>query len=209
MNPFKTDQENFWAGDFGSEYIGRNDSAALIASNTRLFAEILSNTNGIHSVLELGANIGMNLQALRTLLPGAKLSAVEINKDAANRLRTSAVADEIFEESLLTFAPKRTYDLVFTKGVLIHIAPEALPSAYAQLYSASQRFLLVVEYYNPSPVAIPYRGHADRLFKRDFAGDLLDKYPDLQLRKYGFAYHRDPNFPADDLSWFLMEKVTK
>jgi len=31
-------------------------------------------------------------------------------------------------------------------------------------------------------------------------------YQDLQLIDYGFVYHRDPNWPQDDLHWFLMEK---
>lgn len=208
-NDFKTAQEGFWAGNFGSEYIRRNDSAALVATNTSLFGKILPSTHDIRTVLELGANIGMNLRALKVLLPSANLSAVEINKDAADLLRSSGVADKVFEQSLLAFEPEQTYDLVFTKGVLIHIAPEALHLAYEALYSASGRYVLTVEYYNPSPVSIPYRGHAERLFKRDFAGELLYKYPDLQLRDYGFVYHRDPNFPADDLTWFLLEKSAK
>jgi spore coat polysaccharide biosynthesis protein SpsF len=65
---------------------------------------------------------------------------------------------------------------------------------------------LICEYYNPSPVAIPYRGHSDRLFKRDFAGEMLEMFADLKLVDYGFAYHRDPAFPQDDITWFLMEK---
>lgn len=55
-------------------------------------------------------------------------------------------------------------------------------------------------------MTIPYRGHEQRLFKRDFAGEMLDAYPDLRLVDYGFVYRRDPVFPADDLTWFLMEK---
>jgi spore coat polysaccharide biosynthesis protein SpsF len=92
------------------------------------------------------------------------------------------------------------------KGVLIHINPEMLNTVYEKLYQASKRFILVCEYYNPSPVAIPYRGQTDRLFKRDFAGEMLEKYPDLCLVDYGFSYRRDPAFPQDDITWFLMEK---
>ena len=68
-------------------------------------------------------------------------------------------------------------------------------------------FIHVIEYYNPSPVAITYRGHDDRLFKRDFCGDLLDKFKDLELVDYGFCYRRDPVFQQDDMTWFLMRKV--
>ena len=35
---FKTEQENFWAGKFGTEYIRRNTGAALLASNLAFFS---------------------------------------------------------------------------------------------------------------------------------------------------------------------------
>lgn len=60
--------------------------------------------------------------------------------------------------------------------------------------------------YHATPVAISYRGHSDRLFKRGFAGEMLGKYSDLALVDYDFAYHRVPPFMYDDISWFLMEK---
>ena len=98
------------------------------------------------------------------------------------------------------------WDLVLIKGVLIHINPVELNSVYDKLVTACEKYLLVAEYYNPTPVAIPYRGHADRLFKRDFAGEIMDRYPSMKLLDYGFVYRRDPHFPQDDISWFLMEK---
>ena len=67
-----TDQEAFWAGTFGSDYAARNDGAALLAAKTALLARILGRTRGVESVLEVGANIGLNLRALRTLLPAAR-----------------------------------------------------------------------------------------------------------------------------------------
>ncbi|HAC68697.1 MAG TPA: pseudaminic acid biosynthesis-associated methylase, partial [Pseudomonas sp.] len=113
---------------------------------------------------------------------------------------------EIWEGSLFDYSVTAAFDLAFTKGVLIHLPPDLLPAAYDKLYQASKRFILVAEYYNPTPVEVSYRGHAERLFKRDFAGELLDRHADLRLLDYGFAYHRDPLFPADDISWFLLEK---
>ncbi len=49
-------------------------------------------------------------------------------------------------------------------------------------------------------------GYKEKLFKRDFAGELLDTFSDLQLLDYGFCYHRGPNFPQDDANWFLLKK---
>ncbi|MBM7518716.1 pseudaminic acid biosynthesis-associated methylase [Nocardioides nitrophenolicus] len=205
MTEFKTQQESFWAGDFGSEYISRNVDASYLAANLAFFAPILERTAGVSSILELGANVGMNLRALRQLLPAASLAAVEINATAAAELRSWGEAT-VHEGSILSHVPDEPVDLSFTKGVLIHIAPDQLPAAYDRLVAASRRYVLVAEYYNPSPVTVSYRGHDDRLFKRDFAGEILDRHPELSLLDYGFVYRRDRSFPQDDITWFLMER---
>ncbi len=205
MSNFGTPQEGFWAGEFGDAYTDRNLGPRWIASNLALFGRILSRTRDVRSLLELGANRGLNLFALRQLLPEAKLSAVEINAKAVEELRKLDWL-QVTHASLLDFRPPAPVDLVLIKGVLIHLNPDALPAVYDLLHAVSTRYVCIVEYYNPSPVSIAYRGHADRLFKRDFAGELLAKHPDLRLVDYGFVYHADPNFPQDDLTWFLLEK---
>jgi spore coat polysaccharide biosynthesis protein SpsF len=48
---YKTEQEAFWAGEFGKEYVGRNRSDQLAASNLNIFSRILSRTQGIGSVI--------------------------------------------------------------------------------------------------------------------------------------------------------------
>ena len=101
---------------------------------------------------------------------------------------------------------KKQHDFVFSMGVLIHINPEKLDDLYQRMYDTSCKYLCVIEYYNPSPVSINYRGNEEKLFKRDFAGEIMDKFQNLKLVDYGFAYHRDNNFPLDDFNWFLMEK---
>ena len=203
---FKTDQEAFWAGDFGTEYIGRNDSSQLLASNLNFFAQALRSAGPVDSCVEFGANIGMNLRALKLLYPKLVLKGIEINTDAAGQLAELLGASQVFHGSIFDYPTAEKADLALIKGVLIHINPDMLAMTYRKLYEASQRWILVCEYYNPSPVAIPYRGHTDRLFKRDFAGEMLDTFADLKLVDYGFAYRRDPAFPQDDITWFLMEK---
>ena len=206
MNQFKTEQEAFWAGNFGTEYIQRNQGDGLLASNLHFFAKALRGARGITSSIEFGANIGMNLKALNLLHPGIDAHAIEINAEAAKQLGMVIPPANVYNTSILDFTPARNWDLTLIKGVLIHINPEVLPQVYDKLVASTGRYLMVAEYYNPAPVAIPYRGHSDRLFKRDFAGEIMDRHPQLQLVDYGFAYRRDPNFPQDDITWFLMEK---
>ncbi len=205
MKKHQTEQEEFWSGEFGNQYINRNQGADKLASKIHMFSDILTYTNDVNSFLELGANIGLNLQALKLLKPNSAVAGVEINSKAAAECRK--IKDvEVFEESILDFQTNKKWDMTFTAGVLIHINPDFLDKVYDVLYKQSNKYIFIAEYYNPAPVKIAYRGNENKLFKRDFAGELMEKYTDLKLVKYGFIYHRDINFPGDDLTWFLMEK---
>ena len=71
------------------------------------------------------------------------------------------------------------------KGVLIHINPDVLPAAYRQAVRGHRSL-------DPAGLRVlqPDRRSAsriaamrDRLFKRDFAGEMLERYPDLRLRR--------------------------
>lgn len=203
---YQTEQEEFWASAFGTDYINRNRDERLLASNISFFAKTLSAARELRSCVEFGANIGMNLRALRLLYPEMNLHGIEINPDAAHELKQFLGTENVLQASILDIAAPPVCDLSLVKGVLIHINPDALPHVYEKLVAATGRYLLVSEYYNPTPVAIPYRGHSNRLFKRDFAGEIMDQHPEMRLIDYGFIYRHDPNFPQDDITWFLMEK---
>jgi pseudaminic acid biosynthesis-associated methylase len=203
---YRTDQEAFWAEEFGDTYTLRNRGDGIIAGNAALFADMFRRTGKIRSAIEFGANRGLNLAALRLLVPGIELAAVEINAKAVAELKKLPKL-EVHHQSILDYKPRRKFELVLSKGVLIHINPDRLRAVYDMLYKSSSRFIYLAEYYSPVPVSVPYRGHSERLFKRDFAGEMLQRYPKLRLLDYGFAYHRDPNFPQDDINWFLLEKT--
>ncbi len=202
---YQTEQEKFWATDFGNEYPNRNEGELLIASNIALFSKILRSAPTVKSVAELGCNIGLNLLALSRIHQKLDLRGYEINELAAKAATNEKIAEIVNTTITEPLANDKKFDLTFTKGVLIHINPDKLDAVYENLYTLSNRYIMVCEYYNPSPVAIEYRGHQDRLFKRDFAGELISKF-NLKLLAYGFNYHRDAYFTNDDTTWFLLEK---
>ena len=202
---FKTEQENFWAGDFGNEYNTRNQGEELVTSNVVLFGKILKAASNIESVVELGCNIGLNLKALNRIKNTFELCGYEINKTAAIKARNLNIANVIDGTILDVLPTDKKYDLCFTKGVLIHINPNEIHKVYDNMFNLSRRYIAICEYYNPSPITVKYRDNEEKLFKRDFAGDLIDKY-NLRLIDYGFIYHRDNYFPQDDCTWFLLEK---
>ena len=200
------EQESFWAEEFGNDYIDRNKSAKLLASNLNFFARCLSKIENPSSVIEFGANIGMNLKALRLLFPElSTLKGLEINKTASARLAELIGEENVIDSSIVEYDNEQKFDLSLIKGVLIHCNPDQLQDIYKKLYMASSKYILIAEYYNPEPVSISYRGYENKLFKRDFAGEILDKFSDLRLIDYGFCYHRG-SFPQDDITWFLLEK---
>ena len=203
---YLTDQEEFWAGNFGDGYIERNKSKELLASNLNFFSKALKNANKPKSCIEFGSNIGMNLKALKLLYPEILLKGIEINVKACKELENIIGKENVFNKSIFDIDNIEKSDLSLIKGVLIHINPEKLQEVYQKIYDACSRYILIAEYYNPNPITINYRGHENRLFKRDFAGEFLDKFNDVSLVDYGFSYRRDRSFPQDDITWFLIKK---
>lgn len=205
-NNYKTQQEEFWAGNFGDEYVERSNGAEMVAGRLYMFSQILRLTKGIKGFIEFGPNVGLNMIALHQLMPNAELHAVEINSAAVEELRKLKYV-KTYHQSLLESDFVNVADFSFCSGVLIHVNPDELPKAYDLLYKSSRKYIMVNEYFNPSPMMMDYRGHKERLYKRDFAGEILDRFPDLELVDYGFIYRRDANFAQDDTNWFLLEKT--
>lgn len=197
-----TEQERLWKGQFGDDYNLRN--VGKVEANIAFFAKALARTSNIRRIIELGAGIGQNIIALHRLLPNADLMGVEINEEAALQIQVGYV----FRASIFDFEPpaQTPVDLAFTKGLLIHIHPDDIERAYDKLYACSSRYVLIAEYFSPNSEEIMYRGNMNALWKRDFAGEMMQQYPDLHLLDYGFQSRLDPNWPQDDLNWFLMEK---
>lgn len=200
----RTEQERFWEGEFGDQYRGRN--RGRVPTNIALFAHILAHTQpgSIQDVLELGAGDGQNLEAIHALLPDADLTAVEINERTAREI---PIGDIICASAAdFTLPPDTHPELVFTKGLLIHVAAKDRPAIYDRMYNSTSRYLLICEYYAPHEVEIEYRGHAGKLWRADFAGEIQRDYRNLIIVARGIALRTD-TFPQDDLTWYLMEKT--
>jgi len=147
------EQEALWAGNFGDEYTKRMDGDAWIKSNIDFFSNALIKAKGINSILELGCNRGLNLAALEYLDQSTVKSGIDINKDALTKL--ISMFDDlkldrpfIHCSSIDKYETLNTYDLVFTKGVLIHINPSQLDAVYEKMYTLSNKYILVAEYFN-------------------------------------------------------------
>jgi spore coat polysaccharide biosynthesis protein SpsF len=198
-----------WKGEFGDDYAARNLATEETVGNAaRAFTEILCHVKDSPpaSILEVGANIGINLRALAGI-SNAELYAVEPNASAREQLVADKVVlqDRLFDAmaSKLPFEDGAV-DLAFTSGVLIHVPPIDLKASYGEIHRVAARYILCIEYFSPKPVEIPYRGHEGLLFKRDFGGMWLDLFPGLETVANGFFWSRTTGL--DDLNWWLFRK---
>lgn len=198
------EQEKFWKGEFGDEYVERVDGSQFVAAKIDMFIKALKVAGDINSIIELGANRGLNANALKAILPNSHYTGVEIGDKAFSLLEQNSNVDECHHASIHELRTDKKFDLAIIAGVMIHLNPDTLPDVYKLLASLSARYVLISEYYNPSPVEINYRGHKGKLFKRDFAQEFVDQ-TGFKLIDYGFLYRNDPKFHHADMTWFLLE----
>jgi len=198
-----------WLGAFGDAYVQRNQFEEWkMKLGVAAFRQMIGGIE-IQSVLEVGSNIGLNLVFIDEVKAGkVDLHAIEPNKKAYDILisqeqvnlkdaRNCTVFDIPYADSSI--------DLVFTAGVLIHIAPHDLPRATDEIIRVSKKYIMCCEYFSNKSEAIPYRGESELLFKRDFGSFYLDKYTFLRCISYGFLWQREYKI-FDNLTWWLFEK---
>ena len=155
-----SDTKEFWSRDFGDDYLKRNrvDWRARIP-----FWKQIMDITGARSVHEFGCNAGWNLSAIKRGCPDAKVYGNEINQKA---LRHALAAGLDVSVALpYNYYP---FELVFTCGVLIHIAPEDLQATMQSIVDASCDYVLAVEYAADQEEEVLYRGYGGKLWKRPY-----------------------------------------
>ncbi len=204
-----TKQLGEWGSQFGNDYVGRNDFAEWkIAPGVESFRRMIGGLT-LDSILEVGSNIGLNLVFIDALFGGkVRLHAVEPNKKAYGRLLTHKInlAKAWNCSGFQLPLADASVDLVFTNGVLIHIAPDDLGPITDEIVRVSKRYVLCSEYFSHTPEEKPYHDQDGLLFKRDFGSFYLDRHPQLKVVDYGFLWQREFEI-FDDLNWWLFEKV--
>jgi pseudaminic acid biosynthesis-associated methylase len=176
--PAETPQLALWRSDFGRAYTDRNDrdKPERVDAWRRLLGGIVP-----VRALEVGCNVGWNLVYLERL-GISELYGIEPQPDAVERARQrrprfnvlhGTACDLPFRDGLC--------DLVFTSGVLIHIAPGSLGDALDEIHRVSRRWIAAIEYDDPAEQEVRYRGHSGALWKRDHGAAWQARHPGLRL----------------------------
>lgn len=192
--------EGLWRGDFGDEYVDRNTE---FTARETFWNERLARCRPTR-VLEVGCNLGGNLQWIAKMVPADRITGVDVNIKALLQLAErvpgvnavwSAAGNLPFEDGL--------FDMVFTMGLLIHQPESTLPAVMSEMVRCSSRWVLCGEYFAEETVEVQYRGYDGALFKRDYGRLFQELSPALTLREQGFL-SRDEGW--DDVTWWLFER---
>lgn len=195
------EQQKLWAGDFGDAYHVRNAET----SRYDLWYDALKGyAANISTVFEPGAGKGDNLRAIHSILwkHDCRMTGLDINKSACEAMERHGLL--AFHGAFPKFQIDNRYDLVVTRGFLIHVPKVSLPATLDKIYELSNQYICLAEYYSPAHRRICYRGNRNAMWTGDFAGMLMKRHPDLRLLRTGFKYWQEGGC---DETYFLMEKV--
>ena len=211
----KTEQTEFWQGDFGAEYTDRNVfepealdelySSRYGVSRKQMTKDFLGELQ-LGRVLEVGCNVGNQLRHLQSTGLN-NLYGIELQQYAVEKSKELTRGIQIIQGSAFDIPFKdRYFDLVYTFGVLIHISPSDIQRAMEEIYRSSGRYIYGFEYYSDSYHEISYRGHKSKMWKANFCDLYLEKFSNLKVvREQRFTYLENSNL-VDQM--FLLEKTS-
>jgi pseudaminic acid biosynthesis-associated methylase len=208
-----TRQMERWASEFGKEYTDRNalsfQERELLYKNhcgitrTGMNSKFIGHLDRNMKVLEVGSNIGDQLLCLQEA--GFKnLYGIELQSYAIELSKSRTKGINVIQGSAFDIPFKDGFfDLVFTSGLLIHIAPKDIADVLDEIYRCTKRYIWCFEYYADVCTPVEYRGHADLLWKTNFSKLFLDRFNNLRLvREEHFKYHKKDNVDT----MFLLQK---
>ena len=205
-------QKDFWSGSDGKSYIKRNNSLELAnklykertgITHQEVFQEFFENLDRNMSILELGCNIGINLDVLKNM-GFKKLTGLEINQEAIDIAKEKYPMIKFIHSSIEDFkCNDNEYDLVFTTGVLIHINPSSINDIINKMIRLTKKFIFGFECFSEKLTEIKYRGHSDLLWKQNFPLLFINS-KNMKLIKEKKIHYKDKNLC--DVT-YIFEKV--
>lgn len=200
--------------EFGRDYTDRNSLTAEGVNslwqknygvtredlNKRFLADIPHDAK----ILEVGCNMGNQLLLLQEK-GFQNLHGIEVQQYALTRARSRLPNVRLAQATAFDIPyPDNYFDVVFTSGVLIHIAPNDLLKALKEIHRCAKIYIWGTEYYSPETQEIKYRGQDGLLWKMDYAALYLKHFVDLELvRTERLPYLQDSNVDC----MFLLRKV--
>jgi SAM-dependent methyltransferase len=116
-------------------------------------SEIIEELRGIpwNSFLEVGCGFGRNLKNAEKFFPNRNIVGVDFSR--SNLLNAVTYLYKVFDRIALIQADvfnlpflKDSFDLIFTRGMLIHIHPKNIPLFMDQILNVGKKYFIFIEY---------------------------------------------------------------
>ena len=149
--------------DIWNEYTKENE-----ASYQESLSNFIFNTSlvlGAKKILEAGCNIGNNL---RSFPSDYEVFGIDMN-EMALEIAKAKFPNFNFKQGSLSKIPfeDNFFDLVFTRGVLIHIHPDDVNDAMKELFRVSKKWVFNLEYFGEDNKMIKWKRGDELLWYRD------------------------------------------
>lgn len=209
----KTSQEKVWSDRHGFRYVIHHMGEDWKTTRIPLWTMLLGLVPDAESVFEFGCNIGANLKAINYIKPELELGGMDINQHAINVLEKDKIG-KVNCGSIITDKPKKKYDFVFSRGVLIHINPNEVAKVMKNMADSSKKYVMIFEHYSEN-VSQP-KGYAKRVeggeqgegyqFWQDFSGKFAELYPDWHVVQEGINTKPGKKPSHGKLHWTIFKR---
>jgi len=142
-----------------------DDNEGNIQNEFSKFIYFLSLGLGAKKICEAGCNIGNNLSSFPE---NFEIYGIDMNKNALEKAK-KRYPDFSFKKTDLkqTGFPDSSFDLVFTRGVLIHIPTTDLDKVLKEFVRISKKWILNFEYFGEDGKMIKWKRGDDLLWYRN------------------------------------------
>ena len=213
----RTIQEEKWLGPFGEDYTRNHLSSpdeieerfkkSYGISRTTMNSKFLNSLDPESRILEVGCNVGSQLVLLQRM--GFKnLHGIDIVQTAVKLAKQQTKNISIIVSSA-SYIPFETnfFDLVFTSGLLVHIAPENINKAIDEIYRCTRTYIWGMEYYAKAYEEMKWRGQDKMVFPAPFVKFYQERFKDLKLLRKEFFSPLSPQKNPIVISMFLLKKI--
>jgi SAM-dependent methyltransferase len=149
--------------DIWNEYTQENESSFQKSLSNFIYDTSL--VLGAKKVLEAGCNVGNNL---RSFPSDSNVFGLDMNEKALIKAK-SQLPNFNFKQGTLTKIPfeDNYFDLVFTRGVLIHIHPDEMNDVMKEILRVSKKWIFNLEYFGEDNKMIKWKRGDELLWYRD------------------------------------------
>jgi len=181
----------------------------------KFLVERIANFSTISSILEVGCNSGPNLYLIAKKFPNAEIRGIDINPVAVQYGNMQFAQEGISNVKLLVSKADqlgqfhdRSFDIVFTSAVLVHISPDKIKEVINGMIRVTRQALILMEWHcfepqskDPYGLGV-YHGNIRkswRTWKRDYIALLKQFVPEERIRVIKIPEGVWPGEPWDEL----------